>query len=60
MLVTPSQPLNDWFTYDKELWMIVWAVNFRHYCDLLPFTIVTDHQPLLGLRRLPIDNDRAS
>lgn len=48
-----------WSTYDRELWAIVWAVrSFRHYLGLLPFTIVTDHRPLLGLRRLPIDNDR--
>lgn len=44
--------------YDWELWAIVWAVrHFRHYLGLRPFTIVTDHWPLLGLRRLPIDND---
>ncbi|KAK7906740.1 hypothetical protein WMY93_015352 [Mugilogobius chulae] len=48
-----------WSTYDRELWAIVWSVrNFRHYLGLQPFTIVTDHKPLLGLRRLPIDNDR--
>uniref|UniRef100_A0A3Q2ZZT4 Gypsy retrotransposon integrase-like protein 1 n=1 Tax=Kryptolebias marmoratus TaxID=37003 RepID=A0A3Q2ZZT4_KRYMA len=48
-----------WSTYDRELWAIVWSVrNFRHYLGLQPFTIVTDHRPLLGLRRLPIDNDR--
>ena len=48
-----------WSTYDRELWAIVWAVrHFRHYLGLRPFTIVTDHRPLLGLRRLPIDNDR--
>lgn len=48
-----------WSTYDRELWAIIWAVrNFRHYLGLRPFTIVTDHRPLLGLRRLPIDNDR--
>ena len=49
-----------WSTYDRELWAIVWAVrHFRHYLGLRPFTIVTDHRPLLGLRRLPIDNDRS-
>ena len=48
-----------WSTYDRELWSIVWSVrNFRHYLGLRHFTIVTDHKPLLGLRRLPIDNDR--
>lgn len=33
-------------------------VYIRHYFGLLPFTIVTDHRRLLGLRQLPIDNDR--
>ena len=48
-----------WSTYDRELWAIVWAVrSFRHYLGVLPFTIVTDHRPLLSLRRLQIDNDR--
>lgn len=48
-----------WSTYDRELWAIVWAVrNFRHYLCLLSFTIVTDQRPLLGLWRVPIDNDR--
>lgn len=37
----------------------MWAVrHFRHYLGLRPFTIITDHQPLLGLQRLSIDNDR--
>lgn len=48
-----------WSTYDRELWAIVWAVRyFRHYLGLRPFTIITDHRPLLGLRKLPVDNDR--
>ncbi len=50
----------NWSKYDKELWAIVLSVcNFRHYLGLLSFTIVTDHQPLVGLRHIPIDNDGA-
>ncbi|CAL9692089.1 unnamed protein product [Knipowitschia caucasica] len=48
-----------WSTYDRELWAIVWSIrNFRHYLGLRHLTIVTDHKPLLGLRQLPVDNDR--
>lgn len=48
-----------WSTYDRELWSIVWAVrHFRHYLYKQPFVIITDHKPLLGLRKIPIDNDR--
>uniref|UniRef100_H3AIA3 Gypsy retrotransposon integrase-like protein 1 n=1 Tax=Latimeria chalumnae TaxID=7897 RepID=H3AIA3_LATCH len=39
-----------WSTYGRELWATVWAVrHFRHYLCKQPFTIVTDHKPLLGL-----------
>lgn len=49
----------NWSTYDRELWAIVWSVRlFRHYLYKQPFVIVTDHKPLLGLRKTPIDNDR--
>lgn len=48
-----------WSTYDRELWAIVWAVRqFRQYLGATSFTIITDHKPLLGLRHIPIDNDR--
>lgn len=48
-----------WSTYDRELWAIVWAVrHFRHYLYKQHFFIITDHKPLLGLRRIPIDSDR--
>lgn len=48
-----------WSTYDRELWAIVWAVrHFRHYLYKQPFVIVTDHKPLLGLQKIPIDSDR--
>ena len=57
-----SQTLNQtqrrWSTFDRELWAVVWAVReFRHYIGLAAFTIVTDHRPLLGLRRMTLDND---
>ena len=48
-----------WSTYDRELWAIVWAVrHFRHYLYKQPFIIITDHKPLVGLRKIPIDSDR--
>ncbi|KAI4887649.1 hypothetical protein NFI96_026195 [Prochilodus magdalenae] len=57
-----SQSLNQtqrrWSTFDRELWAIVWAVReFRHYIGLTSFTIITDHRPLLSLRRTALDND---
>lgn len=37
---------------------MVWAVHeFRHYVGLSTFSIITDHRPLLFLRRMAIDND---
>ena len=57
-----SQTLNQtqrrWSTFDRELWAVVWAVReFRHYIGLTSFTIVTDHRPLLSLRRMTLDHD---
>ncbi|KAI5610196.1 hypothetical protein C0J50_5549, partial [Silurus asotus] len=47
-----------WSTFDHELWAVVWAVReFKHYIGLTAFTIITDHRPLLALRRMSIDND---
>lgn len=47
-----------WSTFDRELWAIVWAVReFRHYIGLSSFTIITDHRPLLALRRMSIEDD---
>lgn len=44
----------QWFTYNRELWAIVWAVrSFRHYLGLLPFIFVTDHLLLLGPTTTP-------
>ncbi|KAF7690286.1 hypothetical protein HF521_012090, partial [Silurus meridionalis] len=57
-----SQALNPtqrrWYTFDRELWAIVWAVReFKHYIGLSSFIIITDHRPLLALRRMAIDDD---
>lgn len=47
-----------WSTFDRELWAIVWGVrHFRHYLAAHPFTIITDHKPLVGLKKLPLDQD---
>uniref|UniRef100_H3B5T7 ribonuclease H n=1 Tax=Latimeria chalumnae TaxID=7897 RepID=H3B5T7_LATCH len=49
-----------WSAYDRELWAIAWvAQHFWHYFYKQPFTTVTDHKPLLGLWKIPIDNDHA-
>ncbi len=48
----------NWSTYDRELWAIVWSIrHFRHYLQFVEFTIITDHKPLVGLRKMPIEND---
>ncbi|XP_056312756.1 globoside alpha-1,3-N-acetylgalactosaminyltransferase 1-like [Danio aesculapii] len=31
--------------------------HFRHYLAYPPFTIITDHKPLVGLKKLPLDHD---
>ncbi|KAJ8035952.1 hypothetical protein HOLleu_19788 [Holothuria leucospilota] len=47
-----------WATYDKELYAIVWAIkHFRHYLMHKSFVIFTDHKPLVGLHKIPIEND---
>ncbi len=47
-----------WSTYDRELWAIVWSIrHFRHYLQCTEFLIVTDHKPLVGLRKIPLDQD---
>ena len=58
-----SSTLDDtqkrWSTYDRELYAIVWSIrHFKHYLRDVPFTIYTDHKPLVGLRKLPVDNER--
>lgn len=53
-----SQAERKWSTFDRELYAIVWAVrNFRHYLAFHPFNIVTDHKPLVGLKRMPLDHN---
>ena len=55
---TFTRPERNWATYDKELYTIVWAVrHFRPYLASSPSIIYTDHKPLVGLRKIPIQND---
>ena len=55
---TLSHAEQRWSTYDRELWAIVWSVrHFRHYLLTSKFTIITDHKPLVGLRKLPVSHD---
>lgn len=47
-----------WSTYDRELWALVWSVrHFKHFLSGTSFTIITDHKPLLSLRKATVDND---
>ena len=53
-----TQSERKWSTYDRELYAIVWAIrHFKHYLQNCQFRIVSDHKPLVGLRKIPIDND---
>ncbi|KAL7863381.1 hypothetical protein SRHO_G00123650 [Serrasalmus rhombeus] len=55
---TLSVSERKWSTFDRELYAIVWSVrHFRHYLAFHPFTIITDHKPLVGLKKLPLDQD---
>ena len=55
---TLSTTQKKWSTYDRELWAIVSAVrHFRHYLRHQHFTILTDHKPLLALKKFPIQDD---
>ncbi len=54
--LTPSE--KKWSTYDRELWAVVWSVrHFRHFLSGAPFKIITDHKPLLNLKKAAVDND---
>ncbi len=47
-----------WPTYDRELWAIIWAIrHFRQYLTGISFRIITDHKPLLSLRKMAVDCD---
>lgn len=47
-----------WSTFDRELWAIVWSIrHFRQYLTGHSFRIITDHKPLLGLRKMALDCD---
>ncbi|MGH0129906.1 UNVERIFIED_CONTAM: hypothetical protein FKN15_018760 [Acipenser sinensis] len=53
-----TQAERNWSTYDRELWAIVWSVrHFRHYLRGNMFVIITDHKPLMGLKKLPVEDD---
>lgn len=47
-----------WSTYDRELWATVWSIRqFRQYLTGHRFRIITDHKPLLSLRKMALDCD---
>ncbi|KAI4875088.1 hypothetical protein NFI96_005978 [Prochilodus magdalenae] len=53
-----SEHEKKWSTFDRELYAIVWSVrHFRHYLAFHRFTIITDHKSLVGLKKLPVDQD---
>ncbi len=55
--LTPSE--KKWSTYDRELWAVVWSVrHFRLFLSGAPFKIITDHKPLLNLKKAAVDNDQ--
>ena len=38
-----------WAPYDRKMFAIVWAIcSFAHYLRFRPFTVYTDHRPLLS------------
>lgn len=50
-----------WSIFDRELFTIVWSVrHFCHYLACHPFTIITDHKTLVGLKKLPLHHDPTS
>jgi hypothetical protein len=58
MIATISRSLNkheaNYSSYEGEMLAAVWAVKtFRPYLHGVPFTVVTDHQPLAHLMKSP-------
>ena len=54
--LSPSE--RKWSTFDREFWAVVWSVrHFKHFLSGSPFTVITDHKPLLSLRKTPVDSD---
>jgi len=51
-------PARHWIgrgvAFDRELWAVR---EFQHCIGLMAFTVWADHRPLLGLRRMALDND---
>lgn len=55
---TLSTSERKWSTFDRELWAVVWSVrHFKHFLSGSSFTVITDHKPLLSLKKTPVDND---
>ena len=53
-----SKTERKWSTFDREFYAIVKSVRrFRHYLRDSHFTIITDHRPLLPLRKLDLNSD---
>ena len=46
------------FLYDREWWAVVWGIrHYRPYLAGAPFTIVTDHEPLVGKKNILPEHD---
>lgn len=54
--LSPSE--RKWSTFDREFWAVVWSVkHFEHFLFGSTFTVITDHKPLLSLKKTPVDSD---